>query len=66
MIFDALLEAGIDEASLDRVSAPVGLDIGSESVDEIAMSIVAELIARRNRGSDAVAELRSASRRVSS
>ena len=58
MIFDALLDEGIDEACLDRVSAPVGLDIGSESVDEIAVSIVAELIARRNRGPDAVRSLR--------
>ena len=50
MIFEALLDEGIDEQALGRVSAPVGLDIGSESVVEIAVSIVAELIARRNRG----------------
>jgi xanthine dehydrogenase accessory factor len=50
MIFEALLDEGIEEQSLARVSAPVGLDIGSESVAEIAVSIVAELIARRNRG----------------
>lgn len=50
MIFDALLDEGLPEEALARVSAPVGLDIGSESVDEIAVSIVAELIARRNQG----------------
>jgi xanthine dehydrogenase accessory factor len=50
MIFDALREQGVPEPALARVSAPVGLDIGSESVPEIAVSIVAELIARRNLG----------------
>ncbi len=50
MIFEALLDEGVSEEVLARVSAPVGLDIGSESVAEIAVSIVAELIARRNRG----------------
>jgi xanthine dehydrogenase accessory factor len=53
MIFDALIEEGLSEESLVRVSAPVGLDIGSESVEEIAVSIVAELIAKRNRVADA-------------
>jgi len=50
MIFDALRERGIDEGSLARVAAPVGIDIGSETVEEIAVSIVAELIAFRNVG----------------
>jgi len=49
-IFDALLDGGLPEAALARISAPVGLDVGSESVDEIDVSIVAELIARRNLG----------------
>ena len=50
MIFEALREEGVSESSLARVSAPVGLEIGSESVPEIAVSIVAELIGRRNLG----------------
>jgi xanthine dehydrogenase accessory factor len=50
MIFENLREQGVTEAALARVSAPVGLDIGSETVSEIAVSIVAELIARRNLG----------------
>ena len=50
LIFDNLREAGIREADLERVTAPVGLDIGSQTVPEIAISIVAELIARRNVG----------------
>ncbi len=59
-ITEALLDAGLPEAALARVAAPVGLDIGSETVDEIALSILAELIARRNRGPEALAQLRAA------
>ena len=51
LIFEGLREAGVSETDLQRVSAPVGIDIGSQSVVEIAISIVAELIARRNLGS---------------
>jgi xanthine dehydrogenase accessory factor len=54
MIFEALREGGVSDETLARVSAPVGVDIGSESVAEIAVSIVAELIARRNLGKDAI------------
>jgi len=37
--------AGCGRRDLSKVRAPVGLDIGSQSVPEIAISIVAELIA---------------------
>jgi xanthine dehydrogenase accessory factor len=50
LIFDSLREAGISNEALARVAAPVGFDIGSQTVPEIAVSIVAELIARRNLG----------------
>ena len=50
MIFEALKGQGISDEALARVNAPVGLDIGSRTVPEIAVSIVAELIARRNLG----------------
>ena len=50
LIFDGLRHLGIPAAALARVAAPVGLDIGSQTVVEIAVRIVAELIARRNRG----------------
>ena len=45
--FGNLRERGIDAATLARVHAPVGLDIGSVTPGEIAVSIVAELIAIR-------------------
>lgn len=48
LIFDDLLAEGISRSALLRVSAPLGLDIGSQTVPEIAISIVAELIAHRN------------------
>jgi len=50
LIFDSLREQGIAESDLARVAAPVGFDIGSQTIPEIAISIVAELIARRNLG----------------
>ena len=44
------LAAGLATAAeFDRVHAPIGLDIGAETVPEIAASIVAELIAVRRR-----------------
>ena len=50
LIFESLRAMGVAEPALARVSAPVGLAIGSQTVPEIAISIVAELIARRNLG----------------
>ena len=48
LIFDNLAGEGISAKSLSRVFAPVGLDIGSQTVQEIAISIAAELVAHRN------------------
>ena len=48
LIFDDLLNEGISSKSLAKVYAPVGIDIGSQTVPEIAISILAELIAHRN------------------
>ena len=50
MIFEDLLRDGISREALSRVFAPLGFDIGSQTVPEIAVSIVAELIAHRNLG----------------
>jgi xanthine dehydrogenase accessory factor len=48
LIFDDLRREGISDATLQHVHAPLGFDIGSQTVPEIAVSIVAELIAHRN------------------
>ena len=41
---DRLKSAGIEEAAIERIAAPIGLDIGASSPAEIAASILAELI----------------------
>ena len=48
LIYDDLKELGIPESRFDRVHAPIGLDIASNTVPEIAVSIVAQLIHHRN------------------
>jgi xanthine dehydrogenase accessory factor len=50
LIFEDLIAKGVPSDSLARVHSPLGLPIGSQTVPEIAVSIVAELIARRNLG----------------
>lgn len=44
-----LLDRGLTEAELSRLFAPVGLDIGSRSPEEIALSVLAQIVAVRNR-----------------
>jgi len=46
-IYDALVEEGMPLECLSRIHAPIGLDIGGVSPEEIAISILAELIAVR-------------------
>ena len=41
---ETLLAEGYTEAQLDRITTPIGLDIGSETPAEIAVSIAAQLI----------------------
>ncbi len=48
VMFDALLKAGVEKKLLDNIYAPIGLDINSRTVQEIAVSIVAEIIKVRN------------------
>ncbi|MCA9248207.1 MAG: XdhC family protein, partial [Planctomycetales bacterium] len=49
LIYADLLDTGVSESALKRVHAPVGLDIGSQTVPEIAISIAAQLIEHRSR-----------------
>ena len=48
-IFKALLDEGTAQQDIDRVHSPIGLDIGAETPEEIAVSIVSELIQVRAR-----------------
>ncbi|MBI4639048.1 MAG: XdhC family protein [Candidatus Tectomicrobia bacterium] len=50
MTFRHLEAKGIPQELLDRVSAPIGLPIGSDTPEEIAVSIVAEMIKVRREG----------------
>ena len=43
-----LIENGVDEAALDRIHVPIGIELGAETVEEIAVSILSEII-RENR-----------------
>ena len=54
---ERLQEAGVDDAGLARVRAPIGLDIGARTPEETAISVVAEIIAART-GRDTPAPLR--------
>lgn len=49
-LLDALREEGItfSEQQLSRIYNPIGLDIGAETSEEVAASIVAEILAVRN------------------
>ncbi len=42
-----LLEAGLNENQLARLHGPIGLDIGARNPEEIALSILAEIVATR-------------------
>ena len=45
---ERLLQAGLSEAHLDRLHAPVGLEIGAQTMEEIALAVMAEVVQTRN------------------
>jgi xanthine dehydrogenase accessory factor len=45
---ERLLAAGVPEAELKRISAPIGLDLGAIEAEGVAMSIMAEVLAVRH------------------
>ena len=44
---NSLLDAGVSEADLERVTSPIGMDIGAETPEEIAVSILAQVVDHR-------------------
>lgn len=48
-----LLESGVSEQALERVHAPCGLDIGGSTPEEVAISVLAEIVAARSKRSGA-------------
>jgi xanthine dehydrogenase accessory factor len=48
--FHQLREEGFDAAAIARVRAPVGLDLGAETPEEIAVAVAAELVQLRRGG----------------
>ena len=49
---DRLISAGVDETRLEQIHNPVGIDLGAETLEEIAVSILAEVIATNRRRAD--------------
>jgi len=46
---ERLLQKGVSQLQLDRVHAPIGIEIGAETPQEIAMSILTEIIKVKRR-----------------
>jgi xanthine dehydrogenase accessory factor len=51
IVLEKLREEGADENELKKVRAPIGLDIGAISPEEVALAILAEIVAERRGGS---------------
>jgi xanthine dehydrogenase accessory factor len=50
IVLARLRDAGFDEELLRQVRAPIGLDIGAVSPEEVALSVLAEIVAERRGG----------------
>ena len=57
-VFTHLQSHGVPPEAFERVHAPVGLDIGADTPEEIAISVVAEFIAWRRRAAAAMPIMR--------
>jgi xanthine dehydrogenase accessory factor len=53
IVLGRLREAGVEEEILREVRAPVGLDIGAVSPEEVALAVLAEIVAARRGGTGA-------------
>lgn len=48
LLYEQLLKEGVTQEQIDEIHSPIGLDIGAETPEEIAVSIVAEIIQERS------------------
>lgn len=48
-VFQHLIDDGLSSQALERVHSPIGVDIGAETPEEIAVSIIAEIIGERRK-----------------
>jgi xanthine dehydrogenase accessory factor len=53
IVLDKLREEGANEVDLKKVRAPIGLDLGAVSPEEVALAILAEIVSERRNGSGA-------------
>jgi xanthine dehydrogenase accessory factor len=53
IVLEKLRQEGADQAHLRKVRAPIGLDIGAVSPEEVALAILAEIVAERRGGAGA-------------
>lgn len=52
-VLEMLRARGIDEADLDRVHSPAGLDLGPSSQEEIALAVLSEIVALQGQTAEA-------------
>jgi xanthine dehydrogenase accessory factor len=50
IVIERLRDAGVSEEQLGKIHAPIGLDIGAVSPEEVALAIMAEIVADRRGG----------------
>ena len=53
IVIDRLRESGVPEEQLTNIHAPIGLDIGAVTPEEVALAILAEIVADRRGGTGA-------------
>ncbi|MDQ3907569.1 MAG: XdhC family protein, partial [Acidobacteriota bacterium] len=53
IVLERLRESGVAEETLREIRAPIGLDIGAVSPEEVALSILSEIVAERRGGTRA-------------